>query len=56
MELARRLDNGDDISQIQDLPQTVVFSESKPDDDDIILHSYEECLKTKNGSQKILDM
>ena len=47
VELARRLDNGDDISQIQDLPQTVVFSENKPDDDDIILHSYEECLKNK---------
>lgn len=47
IELAKRLDNGDKISQITDIPQTVFFSDTLPQNDDIVLNSYEECLKNK---------
>ena len=50
VELARRLDAGDPISQIHDIPQTVYLSSDiTPKDDDIVLHSHEECLKDKRS-------
>ena len=50
MELARRLDEGEDIHQIHDIPQTVyISSDITPTADDIVLHSYEECLKNKRA-------
>ena len=50
LELARRLDEGEDIHQIHDIPQTVyISSDITPTADDIVLHSYEECLKNKRA-------
>ena len=50
LELARRLDEGEDIHQIHDIPQTVyISSDITPTDQDIVLHSYEECLKNKRS-------
>ncbi len=46
-ELARRLDSGEKIENITDLAQTAVVSTESPAEDDIVLHSYEECLKDK---------
>ncbi|MDE6271951.1 MAG: YgiQ family radical SAM protein, partial [Muribaculaceae bacterium] len=43
-ELARRLDEGQKISEITDLPQTVFISSDTPDKDDIVLNSFEDCL------------
>lgn len=47
IEIARRLDSGESISDITDVPQTAFLSEGKPSEGDIVLHSYEECLKDK---------
>ncbi len=50
LELASRLDEGEDIHQIHDIPQTVyISSDITPTDQDIVLHSYEECLKNKRA-------
>ena len=50
LELARRLDEGETISQIHDISQTVYLSaDITPTDQDIVLHSYEECLKDKRS-------
>lgn len=46
-ELSRRLDNGERIEEITDVPQTAFITAAKPGPEDIILHSYEECLKEK---------
>lgn len=51
LELARRLDSGEKISAITDLPQTVVMRPAaelpEPDESNIVLSSFEECLKHK---------
>ena len=47
LEITRRLDRGDKIEEITDIPQTAFISSSKPAKDDIVLHSYESCLKNK---------
>lgn len=47
VEIARRLDAGEKISDITDIPQTAFFTDSKPKEGDIVLHSFEECLKSK---------
>ncbi|MDE5875560.1 MAG: YgiQ family radical SAM protein, partial [Muribaculaceae bacterium] len=47
IEIARRLDNGEKISDITDVPQTAFFSDSEPEPKDIVLYSFEECLKDK---------
>ncbi len=54
VELARRLSEGEHISDIDDLPQTVVLRSAdripggiRPDD--IVLHSHEECLRDKRA-------
>ena len=50
LELARRLDEGEDIHQINDISQTVYISaDITPTDQDIVLHSYEECLRDKRS-------
>ena len=50
LELARRFSEGEDISDITDLPQTVYLSaEVQPTSDDIVLHSHEECLRNKRA-------
>lgn len=55
LELARQLDEGLSISDIKDVPQTVYIAKHKEDisggitDDDIILHSHEECLRDKRA-------
>ncbi len=49
LEIARRLDAGEKVSDFTDLRQTVVLldKDSLPENSgDIILHSYENCLKT----------
>lgn len=50
IEIAKRLDTGEKISDIKDVMQTVVIT-SKPDEyqqkEDIILYSFEECLADK---------
>lgn len=47
LEIARRLDAGDKITDITDVPQTVFFTDAKPGDGDILLYSHEECLADK---------
>ena len=50
LELARRLNEGESISDIQDLPQTVYLTtDIQPTDNDIVLHSHEECLRNKKS-------
>ena len=49
-ELARRLDAGEKISDIRDLPQTAFLADAQalqPQEGDIMLSSFEECLKDK---------
>lgn len=52
LEIARRLDQGEKISEIRDIPQTVVFETpgkmlSAPKDENIILNSWEECRRDR---------
>ncbi|MCR5152264.1 MAG: YgiQ family radical SAM protein [Prevotella sp.] len=52
VEICRRLDSGDTIRQLTDIPQTV-FATTKKDipggitQDDVVLHSHSQCLKDK---------
>lgn len=50
-EIARRLDAGERIGEMHDLRQTALFEPLEaipaPDADNIILHSYEDCLRSK---------
>jgi uncharacterized radical SAM protein YgiQ len=49
-ELAHRLSEGEQISDIRDIPQTVYLASNMvPACDDIILHSHEECLRNKRS-------
>ncbi len=47
LELARRLSNGEKIENITDVPQTAFFSSESPGENDIVLNSFESCLKDK---------
>ena len=49
IEVIKRLENGESISQITDIKQTVVISDIVPaaDDNNVILNSFENCLKNK---------
>ena len=47
LEIARRLSEGEKISEITDVPQTAFFSSESPQPGDIVLSSFEECLKDK---------
>ena len=50
IELARRLNEGEAISDITDLPQSVyITSHLSPLTSDIVLHSHEECLRNKRA-------
>ncbi len=54
VELSQQLMDGKSISQIKDIPQTVYIAEEKdiPEgitDDDIVIHSHEECLQNKKA-------
>ena len=50
LEIARRLSDGYAIGDLHDLPQTVYLTkEITPKDDDIVLHSHEECLRNKKA-------
>ncbi len=54
VELARRLDEGKNIREIRDIPQTVYLEEEKDipggiTPDDILLHSHEECQRNKKA-------
>ena len=54
LELARRLSEGETISDIRDLPQSVFLSRKEEipggiRPDDIVLHSHEECLRNKRA-------
>lgn len=46
-EIARRLESGETIKDMTDIPQTAILSAETPGSDDIILHSYEDCLNDK---------
>ncbi len=47
LEIARRLDLGDHVHEINDVPQTAFFSVDTPEKNDIVLHSFEECRNNK---------
>ena len=50
LELARRLQEGESVCDIRDLPQSVILVDDiQPAPDDIILHSHEECLRDKRA-------
>lgn len=49
IEISRRLDEGEKISEITDIPQTAFFTNEKPGENDIILSSFETCLKDKKA-------
>ena len=54
LELARRIADGESVSHIKDIPQTVYMAREQeiPDgisDRDIVLHSHEECLRNKRS-------
>ncbi len=50
-ELAHRIENGKNIKEITDLPQTAILlpanAQSLPDKDNIVLSSFEDCLRDK---------
>ncbi|WP_410520364.1 YgiQ family radical SAM protein [Duncaniella muris] len=50
IEIARRLEAGESVDSLRDLPQTVVRipdADFRAGDDDIILHSFADCLRDK---------
>lgn len=48
IELSRRLKAGEKISDITDLPQSVILTKDHfNSDDNVVLHSYEDCLRNK---------
>ena len=54
VSIAQRLAGGEDIKQLHDLPQTVYLAKEKDipggiTNDDIVLHSHEECLRNKKA-------
>ena len=54
VSIAQRLAGGEDIKQLHDLPQTVYLAKEKDipggiTNDDIVLHSHEECLRNKRA-------
>ena len=47
VEIADRLSAGETIGNLTDIRQTAYITDEKPANQDIVLHSYEECLKNK---------
>lgn len=48
LELAKRLNDKINIRDIKDVPQTAFFTDETPKKEDVILHSFEECLLDKS--------
>lgn len=48
IQIANRLNSGESINNIRDVPQTAFFTDSVPSDNDIVLNSYETCLKDRS--------
>ena len=48
LELARRLDSGEKIHDITDVAQTAFFTDTTPNPEDLVLNSFEECLRDKS--------
>ena len=46
-EIADRLARGETIKDLDNIPQTAFFTEEHPLKEDIVLHSFEDCLKNK---------
>ena len=54
VEIARRMGGGETVEQLRDIPQTVFLASSDGipggiTDSDIVLHSHEECLRSKRA-------
>lgn len=49
LAIASSIAAGKKISEITDIPQTVFFSDASPAAEDLVLASYEECLKNKRA-------
>lgn len=47
VEIARRLDKGETISELKDVRQTALFTPERPAEGDLVLYPFEECLKDK---------
>lgn len=47
LEIAARLERGENIREIIDMQQTAFITNGAPSEGDIVLHSYEACLKNK---------
>ena len=47
LEIAAQLDKGKRIEEITEVPQTVFYTRKNPEEGDIVLHSFEESLKSK---------
>lgn len=47
IEIAKRLEIGENIKKITDIPQTVFFTDDPLPDNSVVLHSFEKCLKSK---------
>lgn len=47
VEIAHRLDRGESVADMSDIRQTAVFSSQLPEENDIILHPFKECLRDK---------
>lgn len=46
-EIARRLDAGEKVEDLEDIRQTVVISHNVPEEGDIILFPYEDCVRDR---------
>lgn len=49
VEIAHRLAKGEKINEITDVPQTAFFTTLKPEQNHIVLSSFEKCLKDKRA-------
>lgn len=47
LEIAERLNNGENVKDLTDILQTAFFTNETPDEKDIVLNSFEQCLKDK---------
>lgn len=48
LDIAKKIEAGVGIEDIEDIPQTLFFTEKCPGKDDIVLHSFEECVADKS--------
>ena len=49
VEIARRLNDGENIKNLVDIPQTALLTDDSPGAEDIILNSFEKCLSSKKS-------